>query len=174
MTNTNTTPAAIHPFEKAGLGPAPFRCVDVVERVYVACQGADAQPGGSCAFCGQGIKVCCVIKSSDGRKFDVGSDCVAQLAKDCARTDLERAARSLVDAANAIKTRKANARKDVAITAARELLAANRARLDAMIYDGVVKHSHGPRSCGDQLEWMLHNGGRALKMRAAKLIKELV
>ena len=171
MTNT---PAAIHPFEVAGLGRAPFRCIDVVERTYVACQGATVQPGGSCAFCGQGIKTCCVIKSADGRKFDVGSDCVAQLAKDCARTDNERAARALVDAANAIKTRKANARKDVAIEAARETFAANRETLDGMIWDGVVKHSHGPRSVGAQLEWMFSNGGRTLKMRAVKILAALL
>jgi hypothetical protein len=77
----------IHKFEAAGLGKAPFRCVGMVQRVgpirsYInGCTvevGAPGQPMGCCKFCGQGIKDCFIIRSADGREFDVGCDCVAK------------------------------------------------------------------------------------------------
>ncbi len=55
----------IHPFEKAGLGKAPFRCELVSER-----------RGSSCDFCGTGIRNEFWIKSADGKSFKVGCDCV--------------------------------------------------------------------------------------------------
>ena len=39
----------IHPFEKSGLGVAPFRFVGVSEKVYCACPGAPEQPGATVA-----------------------------------------------------------------------------------------------------------------------------
>lgn len=66
----------MHPFEKAGLGTAPFRCVGVYKNVYCAGVGAPVQPGGSCDFCGTGIMYEYQIKSADGRRFKVGCDCV--------------------------------------------------------------------------------------------------
>lgn len=174
MADTRATPLAIHPFETAGLGLAPFRCIDVIERVFVACQGAPRQPGGTCAFCGTGIMSCFVIKSKDGRKFEVGCDCVARTLTACAKTDVERVARQLHESCNKVKTARANARKDARIAAAVAALADNREALDARIYDGVVQHSHGPRSVAQQAEWMLGHGGRALKMRGAELIEACI
>jgi hypothetical protein len=66
----------MHPFEKAGLGLAPFRCVGVYKNAYQACPGAPLQPGGSCDFCGTGIMYEYKILSSDGKGFKVGCDCV--------------------------------------------------------------------------------------------------
>lgn len=70
------TATQVHPFEKSGLGKAPFRFVGMSEKVYVACQGAPEQPAGTCDYCGMGIRYCCHIDSADGRSFVVGSDCV--------------------------------------------------------------------------------------------------
>lgn len=89
-TSTDTATAkTIHPFEAAGLGLAPFRCVGIVHRVgpikteingvTFEC-GAPGQPMGSCKYCGTGIADCYVIRSADGKQFDVGCDCVAKLA----------------------------------------------------------------------------------------------
>lgn len=73
---------AVHVFERAGLGRAPFRLVRIERRVgpypvgggvYV---GSPGQPVGSCQYCGEGIAECCVIRSADGRDFIVGSVCV--------------------------------------------------------------------------------------------------
>lgn len=68
----------MHPFEKAGLGKAPFRCVGVYKNAYQACPGAPVQAGGSCDFCGTGIMYEYKILSADGKGFKVGCDCVAR------------------------------------------------------------------------------------------------
>lgn len=77
-----------HPFARAGLGVPPFRFVGCYEDVGPhkmpdgsEC-GAPGQPMGCCAYCGQGIKVCCVIKDANGKTFTVGSDCVAKTASE--------------------------------------------------------------------------------------------
>ena len=64
----------IHLFEQAGLGKAPFRFVAVRENVFRA--GDCIKAGGSCDFCGTGIRWECVIESADGHKHVVGSDCI--------------------------------------------------------------------------------------------------
>lgn len=66
------TESKIHRFEERGLGRAPFAFVDVFEHVT-----QEGQPAGTCSYCGNGIKNCCVIRSADGRRFIVGNDCVA-------------------------------------------------------------------------------------------------
>lgn len=68
----------VHPFERAKLGKAPFHCTGVTVNWYVTAGGAHRQPGGSCDYCGTGILYEYHIKSSDGREFVVGSDCVAK------------------------------------------------------------------------------------------------
>lgn len=64
-----------HPFERAGLGKAPFHCVGCRENWFVM-EGCGRKPGGSCNYCGTGILYEFVIRSSDGAEFVVGSDCV--------------------------------------------------------------------------------------------------
>jgi hypothetical protein len=72
----------VHPFEKAGLGKAPFKCVAVTVNVYDSGAGSlfgsYKQPGGSCDYCGTGIMYEYWITGADGSKFKVGSDCVAK------------------------------------------------------------------------------------------------
>ena len=166
--------SAVHPFEKANLGKAPFRCTGSFEAKYQACQGAPIQPGTSCDYCGQGIMTAFVIKSADEHKFKVGCDCVGKVYRDCAGTDAEREMRAVVDHVNKLKTAAANKRKDDRIAAARALLETNRDNLRARIWDGVVRHSNGPQSVADHLDWMLNHGGRALKMRGVALVDNLV
>lgn len=78
----------VHPFESAGLGIAPFRYLGCetrvgplryVERGVEVEVGRPGQPMGTCDLCGMGIKYCHLIKSSDGKSFVVGSDCVEKL-----------------------------------------------------------------------------------------------
>lgn len=96
MTNAQQQ-TRIHPFEKAGLGTAPFRCIGYREEVYQACQGAPIQPGTSCDYCAQGIRYVYVIQGADGRSFKVGSSCVEKCASKGERvyTEVQRAARKL-------------------------------------------------------------------------------
>lgn len=69
----------VHPFEEAGLGVAPFRCTGHSVAKYQACHGAPIQPGASCDYCGTGIVDVFHVRSSDGRAFKVGCDCVRRV-----------------------------------------------------------------------------------------------
>lgn len=66
----------IHPFEKHGLGKAPFRCVGYRKAQYQAFPGAPIRAGASCDFCGTAIMHTYEILSADGKRFKVGCDCV--------------------------------------------------------------------------------------------------
>lgn len=94
MTTTTTENTKIHPFQKAGLGLAPFRFDGVTERVYQACHGAPIQPGSSCDFCGTAIRYEYWILSADNRKSKVGCDCIFKLNQsDKLTSDAKRAKR---------------------------------------------------------------------------------
>lgn len=72
---------ALHPFEEAGFGQAPYRFDGVTRNWFVACPGDPGKPGGSCDYCGQGIAYEYWVVSADGRRFKVGCDCIAKLAR---------------------------------------------------------------------------------------------
>jgi hypothetical protein len=138
------TVTAPHPFERSGLGLAPFKFVGMTEEVgpirtqiapgVTAEVGAPGQPMGTCKYCGQGIRYACHILSADGKRFTVGSDCVAKLSLESNR---DSALISAVDKAvrerknELARTRKEAKRRaewtrDCAVRdAARAVLAAN-------------------------------------------------
>jgi hypothetical protein len=68
-----------HPFEKAGLGKAPFSCTHVSENVFTLPDGT-SKAGGCCDYCGTGIRWEFWIKGSiaGAKQFKVGCDCVAK------------------------------------------------------------------------------------------------
>jgi len=77
----------LHPFERAGLGKAPFRFTGMRERTLAHAHrdmGMDgplppeffSRPGSSCDYCHTGIRYEYWILSADGREFKVGCDCV--------------------------------------------------------------------------------------------------
>jgi len=58
----------MHVFTKAGLGEAPFKFEELIDL---------GDRSGTCDLCGQKrLRLQCVIKSSDGKQFVVGSSCV--------------------------------------------------------------------------------------------------
>lgn len=71
-------PVLEHPFERAGLGIAPFRYAGFDTRRIVHPDGS-TQCGAGCDYCGTGIVNVFFVRSSDGRKFKVGSDCILKL-----------------------------------------------------------------------------------------------
>lgn len=71
-----------HPFQRAGLGLAPFKCMGVEEKTYQACPGAPVQPGGSCDYCGTGIRYMVHVLSADNNRFKIGMDCAQKLYKE--------------------------------------------------------------------------------------------
>jgi hypothetical protein len=68
-----------HPFQKAGLGTAPFSCTHVTENVFALPDGT-SKAGGCCDYCGTGIRWEFWIKGSiaGAKQFRVGCDCVAK------------------------------------------------------------------------------------------------
>lgn len=66
--NTINSPATIHVFEVAGLGSAPFTFVGVNYN----------QKGTHCDYCGTAIVNVFWVKSSCGKTFKVGCDCIAK------------------------------------------------------------------------------------------------
>lgn len=83
------TETAIHQFEAAKLGKAPFRCVGMcsIPSSSMAGTNPDAYNNalaalprdigvGSCAFCGMCLTHNFIIESADDRRFVVGCECV--------------------------------------------------------------------------------------------------
>jgi hypothetical protein len=118
--------APIHPFEAAGLGLAPFRFVGMEHKTFQACPGAPIQVGGSCDYCSTGISYFCWIESADGRRFKVGSDCVAKVDPALAAS-VKRA-----DADARLEARR-QAAKDLAVEEARIKRESRVARANAYI-----------------------------------------
>lgn len=73
----NVALVGTHKFEAAGLGRAPFRFEGTTEKVFVNGDGT-TRAGGSCDYCGTSIRTEFWLKSSDGRNFKVGCDCIAK------------------------------------------------------------------------------------------------
>lgn len=76
MKTDNPRLVGMHCFEAAGLGKAPFRVNRFDTIKFQSCPGAPILPGSTCDYCGTGIMYVCYIKSSDGKEFKVGCDCV--------------------------------------------------------------------------------------------------
>lgn len=73
---------AVHQFERAGMGKAPFRVVGYGRFVFQAIPGDPScplQPGTSCDYCGTGCMDVANIESVDGIKHKVGLDCVTKV-----------------------------------------------------------------------------------------------
>ena len=173
-TTTTATAKALHPFERAGLGLAPFRFVGAYEsrgpikRPDGSEIGAPGQPMGCCQYCGQGIAICCTIKSSDGKRFTVGSDCVAKVDRDSNRksdaTSRDPLAQEVRRAVNAIKLEKRHQREAEQLAAGREWIAANLGTLASLLSE------RDGETLADRWEWFSANAGTAGKLR---LLKEL-
>jgi hypothetical protein len=149
QTTANTN---LHPFERAGLGKAPFRFVGIESQDLAygqVCLNREefdrtgillsTKPGGTCAYCGASILVMFNVESSDGQRFHVGCDCVEKCARAAAGTDQERELARLLrpirDAKNA-RSRELRAAREAATKARLATTAADRhgallARLDA-------------------------------------------
>jgi hypothetical protein len=178
MENTTTQAVevvAMHPFERAGLGKAPFRFVGSYESKFVAAPGCPAQPGSTCDYCGTGIMTVCRIRSADGRESKVGCDCIAKLERDDnAAAHIAYGDDALIVAAKRVKrdmARAAKATRDEAkIDAARAVLDANRAVLANLPHP----HARPGETFADYLDWGFANAGTAWKVNAARLLPQRV
>ena len=169
-------PSGVHPWERAGLGKAPFAYLGVSEsRGPIRIRnndgtetliGSEGQPMGSCAYCLQGIAECHHVRSADGKKFTVGCDCIRRVYGDDrapVRAKAEAASRKL-------RNRAAKARRDAKATTEQGELAAlladegTRAKLAEL---------PGPRfgTLLEHAEFMAKKAGAAGRARALKAIK---
>jgi len=174
-TNQPAKPATIHPWERAGLGLAPFRwlgCRELRGPIRMAQPdgtvlevGAPGQPMGSCAYCLQGIAECHSIKSADGKVFIVGCDCVKRVCGegDAVLTRAETASRRL-------RNGKARAR---AAAKASDV----QGELDALLADETARAQlaalPGPKfsTLLEHAEWMNQRAGAAGRRKALATIK---
>lgn len=174
----------IHPWEDAGLGIAPFKCLGVEHRIgpikstdpkYPGITievGSPGQPMGTCDFCGQGIADCYLIVSKDGKKFVVGSDCVRRTYQE-AETELPASVRKAI-ADNAREKREARAQ------AKREKLAAllvpllEQARGIFAAQPELLKDKAHPMIPGktlrDYYEYLLNGAGDERRIYICKMI----
>lgn len=69
---------AVHCFERAGYGKAPFRVVGFEVKKFCPCPGEPVRCGTSCDYCATGIMNVFWIKGAgaEDKPFKVGSDCV--------------------------------------------------------------------------------------------------
>ena len=170
MATTKNTTETLHPFERAGLGLAPFRVVGFSVEKYQACQGAPIQCGGSCDYCAQPIMNTYWILSADGRRFKVGCDCVRK-TKDA----------RLIAAVRKAENKRRNAlkhAKDAGIVAAGQWLLAKpetRAKLAAIPHPrNLTDRATGePVSWLSYAEWMFDHAGTAGKVKIAKKLAEV-
>lgn len=171
MTNT------VHPFERVGLGRAPFRFIGMEDQDIAYGQrviaGRDTgmlvttQPGGTCAYCGQYILNMYNIKSADGRRFHVGSECVNKTGDKGLATAVNKAKRE--------HDRKArNARLDVKWTEARAWLAqpAVRFALALMPHPQAWRAEKGETHL-DMVRWYCAHAGKTTEVAIINAARKL-
>lgn len=159
-----TAPAAIHRFEAAGLGKAPFKWVGVseqrgpIKRTINGIEvevGSAGQPMGTCAFCGTGIAECHSIKSADGKTFIVGSDCVLKTGDKGLKKEVSR-----------LRTEAAGRRADARIEATLNKWTPN---------DGSALDAKMQELTGKQLGWFVFvqkRGGRSGMLKVTRVIEQ--
>ena len=98
----------IHRFEFAGLGKGPFAFTGrVTEKVHCV-PGGPSKAGSCCDYCSTGIRYEFWVKSSDGKEFKVGCDCIHKTGDRGLILQIAKAERELRDKKNAAaKARKA-------------------------------------------------------------------
>jgi hypothetical protein len=156
---------AMHPFEKAGLGKAPFHVVGVeIRRGPIEIQpglfsGAPGQPMGCCAYCATGIAECWLIRSADGKVSVVGNECVRRTGQ----------TRLVKEAAPHLRELR-HAAEDRRIEAAKGLLQRPDVQhaLDSM---PAPEWARSETMLG-YIEWLIQNAGNAGKIRAVRVIEK--
>lgn len=176
LTAETLEPSTVHPWERAGLGKAPFAylgCRRLVGPIRIAQPdgtvleiGAEGQPMGTCAYCSQGIAECHSVRSADGKRFIVGCDCIGRVYGDeraPVRAKAEAASRKLRNAA-AKARRDAKAEAEQAELAALLADEATRSRLAAL---------PGPKfgTLLEHAEFMAKRAGATGRAKALKAIK---
>jgi hypothetical protein len=170
----------LHPFESAGLGKAPFRYVGMEHKVGpvtlsdgITQVGAPGQPMGTCNYCLPGIANCYNIRSSDGKEFVVGCDCVEKLYKS---SNIKATALAHDPVYQKIKRDKAAHDRKVRLTREAKKIAegkawaeANREALQALPSD-----KREGESQWDRYTWFMENAGNKGKIGIVAELKRMI
>jgi hypothetical protein len=152
-----------HKLERAGLGKPPYRCVGVTQEKWQAAPGAPVQTGTCCDYCGQGIIDTYWVVSSDGKRFKLGSDCIAKVSQ-----KKDRQGDPLYRAVLKHRREKTHTRNAVKIERAKQLLSdpAMCVALSALPHPLKWRADQGATLL-EWAEWMMQNSGDSGKLTVA-------
>lgn len=159
-----------HAFEVAGLGLAPFQFVGASDNVITYPDGTQ-KAGGSCDYCGTGIRTECHVRSRDGKLFKVGCNCIAKVGD----TGLLKAYKSSPEFRQ--KQRELRRAKGIALASElRELLISGGEKLAALPHPGGFVHRDTglPQSAKDWAQWRLEHSGPADLKFVVSRVKQLL
>jgi hypothetical protein len=171
---SNETATAVHKFEQAGLGKAPFRFVGKIYQdirygnAVVVIDGVECEtkPGGSCDYCGQYIVNMFQIESADGRRFKVGCDCLGKTGD----AGLVRKAKKIISDEAAARRRGRDAAK---LTEERTWFETVRTQAQAIVHPDPRFAAHG-ETLADMVDWFGRYAGTSGKLGAYKTARRLL
>ena len=140
-----------HPFEKAGLGQAPFKLIRF-----------EKKSGSRCDLCSQPLKNVFWIRGADGSQFRVGSNCVMKTPDYNLKNAIEN------------KIKEVKRESEISrINACEEMLnnAEVRTRLESQPAPDPWRQQQGD-SALDWCDWMIRNSGKTGKLKVAKFIEQ--
>ena len=170
MKTENAALVGKHAFEAAGLGLAPFRFVGMSENIITYPDGT-TKAGGSCDYCGTGIRYQCAIVSTDGKRAVVGCECIRKVGD----TGLLKA----YEQSPELRAHKRKLAWEKAQRVAAELetlIATNSARLSAMPHPyGFTDRATGqPLTRLDSVKWLFSRSGAAGRASLLKGLKKIL
>lgn len=168
MKTENPLNVGKHAFTVAGLGDAPFRYTGMSENVFKA--GDTTKAGGSCDYCGTGIRYEFHIISADGKRSKVGCDCIAKVGD----AGLMRAYKQSAEFRK-MQRDKRQAKGASARETCNALVAAHRDALMAQPhpYGFTNRQTGAPLTMLDSVQWMLSNCGTSGITRYARTLADL-
>lgn len=161
-------PDKSHVFERAGLGKPPYKYLGMEKRSFQAAPDAPIQPGSCCDYCHTGIHFLFHLRSSDGNKFKVGSDCILKSGDAGLKRVITADMKKLNDERRAARV----GREEGRIAVAKDALEGEALR-------GILASAPHPfRSLAekggtllDYVEWSFANAGHTGCLGAAKIVE---
>lgn len=162
----------LHPFQRAGLGIAPFKYIGMTEKVIKHADGTE-QPSGTCDYCSNGIRYCYQIQSADGKVFQVGSDCVMKIY----RLDNEEFRDPIIakigDERRRLERNARHQREAKKIEIGRKLFDDNRAYFETLPHPHEYYRSQG-QTLADSIEWYFQRGGNSGRLSMIRMMERLL
>jgi len=168
MKSDNLEVIGKHAFEIAGLGKAPFKFVGYEYKTYRSCADAPEQVGGSCDFCGQGIKHFCWVEDSEGKRFKVGPECIK-------KSNDNGIVKKYKEDPNVrkLKREQRHAREKIKIEELKVIIEENKERLSNIDHPNSSSYFED-KTFLDYVEWMMSHAGNSGKIKMMKEIKKVL